>query len=163
MDHVSSFEHGGVRAIYRDVLGLEIIYGGEGGCFSSLRIEDAPYLILNLEQGEPVTRWGRLIFHVEDVDACLDIPAGKGISSGESARRLLGRTLFPHARPGWARAVVCAPALAVFQQPDELIGGEEKLAKVFVQHALAHVLPGMGFPEGNNLRKQLVTLLEEPN
>jgi hypothetical protein len=81
----------------------------------------------------------------------LDIPAGKGISSGESARRFLGRTLFPHARPGWARAVVCAPALAVFQQPDELIGGEEKLAKVFVQHALAHVLPGMGFPEGNNL------------
>ena len=74
----------------------------------------------------------------------LDIPAGKGISSGESARRLLGRTLFPHERPGWARAVVCAPALAVFQQPDELIGGEEKLAKVFVHHALAHVLPGMG-------------------
>ena len=78
MDHVSGFEHGGVRAIYRDVLGLEILYGGEGGCFSSLRIEDAPYPILNLEQGEPVTRWGRLIFHVEDVDACWTYLRGKG-------------------------------------------------------------------------------------
>ena len=54
---------------YRDVLGMEILYGGEGGCFSSLRTEDAPYPILNLEQGEPMTRWGRLIFYVADVDA----------------------------------------------------------------------------------------------
>ena len=54
---------------YKDVLGMEIIYGGEGECFSSLRTEDAPYPILNLEQGEPATRWGRLIFYVADVDA----------------------------------------------------------------------------------------------
>jgi catechol 2,3-dioxygenase-like lactoylglutathione lyase family enzyme len=60
---------GSVR-FYRDVLGTEIIYGGEGEFFSSLRTEDAPYPILNLEQGEPVTRWGRLIFYVADVDAC---------------------------------------------------------------------------------------------
>ena len=55
---------------YRDVLGMEIIYGGEGDFFSSLRAKDAPYPILNLEQGESVTRWGRLIFYVADVDAC---------------------------------------------------------------------------------------------
>jgi catechol 2,3-dioxygenase-like lactoylglutathione lyase family enzyme len=63
---------------YRDVLGMEIIYGGEGEFFSSLRTEDAPYPILNLEQGEPVTRWGRLIFYVADVDACWAYLRGKG-------------------------------------------------------------------------------------
>jgi catechol 2,3-dioxygenase-like lactoylglutathione lyase family enzyme len=63
---------------YRDLLGMEIIYGGEGECFSSLRTQDAPYPILNLEQGEPVTRWGRLIFHVADVDACWVWLRGKG-------------------------------------------------------------------------------------
>ena len=63
---------------YRDVLGMEIIYGGEGEFFSSLRTEGAPYPILNLEQGEPVTRWGRLIFHVADVDACWTYLRRKG-------------------------------------------------------------------------------------
>jgi hypothetical protein len=41
--------------------------------------------------------------------------------------------------------------LAVFQQPQELIWGEEELAQVFVQHALAHVLSGMGLAEGDNI------------
>jgi catechol 2,3-dioxygenase-like lactoylglutathione lyase family enzyme len=53
---------------YRDVLGMEIIYGGEGGYFSSLRTKDAKEPILNLEQGRSVTQWGRLIFYVPDVD-----------------------------------------------------------------------------------------------
>ena len=63
---------------YRDVLGMEIIYGGEGEFFSSLRAKDAPYPILNLELGEPVTRWGRLIFYVADVDAFWAYLHGKG-------------------------------------------------------------------------------------
>jgi len=54
---------------YRDVLGMELLYGGEGTGFSSLRAEDSQSAILNLEQGKPVTRWGRLIFYVTDVDA----------------------------------------------------------------------------------------------
>jgi catechol 2,3-dioxygenase-like lactoylglutathione lyase family enzyme len=54
---------------YRDVLGLEIIYGGEDGCFSSLRTKDAKDPILNLEQGSSVAYWGRMIFYVADVDA----------------------------------------------------------------------------------------------
>src|SRR5215471_13981861 len=54
---------------YRDVLGMELLYGGEGTGFSSLRAKDTPSAILNLEQGKPVTRWGRLIFQVTDVDA----------------------------------------------------------------------------------------------
>jgi catechol 2,3-dioxygenase-like lactoylglutathione lyase family enzyme len=54
---------------YRDVLGMELLYGGEGTGFSSLRARDTQSAILNLEQGRPVTSWGRLIFHVTDVDA----------------------------------------------------------------------------------------------
>ena len=54
---------------YRDVMGMEIIYGGEDRCFSSLRSKDVKDPILNLEQGSPVTHWGRIIFYVADVDA----------------------------------------------------------------------------------------------
>ena len=54
---------------YRDVLGMELFYGGEQDTFSSLRPKDRQSAILNLEQGDAVTRWGRLIFHVADVDA----------------------------------------------------------------------------------------------
>ena len=54
---------------YRDVLGMELLYGGEGTGFCSLRANDAQSAILNLEQGEAVTRWGRVIFYVSDVDA----------------------------------------------------------------------------------------------
>ena len=54
---------------YRDVLGMEVLYGGEGAFFSSLRAGEAESAILNLEQGERVNGWGRLIFHVADADA----------------------------------------------------------------------------------------------
>lgn len=53
---------------YRDVLGMEVIYGDENGYFSSLRAKDGKDPILNLEHGNPATQWGRLIFHVSDVD-----------------------------------------------------------------------------------------------
>ena len=54
---------------YRDVLGMEVVYGGEYAGFSSLRAKDAQYPILNLELGHAVTGWGRIIFYVADVDA----------------------------------------------------------------------------------------------
>jgi catechol 2,3-dioxygenase-like lactoylglutathione lyase family enzyme len=54
---------------YRDVLGMELLYGGEDAGFSSLRAKNPQSAILNLEQGETMTRWGRLIFYVTDVDA----------------------------------------------------------------------------------------------
>jgi catechol 2,3-dioxygenase-like lactoylglutathione lyase family enzyme len=53
---------------YRDMLGLEITYGGEEAYFSSLRTKDSKNPILNLEQGKPATEWGRVIFYVVDVD-----------------------------------------------------------------------------------------------
>jgi catechol 2,3-dioxygenase-like lactoylglutathione lyase family enzyme len=52
---------------YRDVLGLEVIYGGAGSYFTSFRTKDGD-TILNLEHGNPGFQWGRLIFHVSDVD-----------------------------------------------------------------------------------------------
>jgi catechol 2,3-dioxygenase-like lactoylglutathione lyase family enzyme len=54
---------------YRDVLGMELLYGGEQASFSSLRARDSKSAILNLEQGDSVSRWGRLIFHVANVEA----------------------------------------------------------------------------------------------
>jgi catechol 2,3-dioxygenase-like lactoylglutathione lyase family enzyme len=54
---------------YRDVLGLELLYGGEDADFFSLRAKDAQSAILNLEHGDTVSRWGRLVFHVTNVDA----------------------------------------------------------------------------------------------
>ena len=54
---------------YRDVLGMELAYGGEDSGFSSLRARGAEYPILNLEQGRSATGWGRIIFYVADVDA----------------------------------------------------------------------------------------------
>lgn len=54
---------------YRDVLGMQLLYGGERASFSSLRANDSESAILNLERGDSVSRWGRLIFHVTDVDA----------------------------------------------------------------------------------------------
>jgi catechol 2,3-dioxygenase-like lactoylglutathione lyase family enzyme len=54
---------------YRDVLGMELIYGGEDSYFSSLRAKEAESAILNLEKGDPGKHWGRLILYVTDVDA----------------------------------------------------------------------------------------------
>lgn len=77
---------------YRDVLDMELLYGGEGTGFSSLRARDTQSAILNLEQGKPVTRWGRLIFYVTDVDALWNhlkdgdlIPRFHGMPRGENA------------------------------------------------------------------------------
>ncbi len=53
---------------YREVLGLEIIYGGELAAFTSFRAAGAHDAILNLEHGEFSDGWGRIIFHVNDVD-----------------------------------------------------------------------------------------------
>src|SRR5260370_25251709 len=54
---------------YRNVLGMELLYGGEQARFSSLRANDSESAILNLEQGYTVSRWVRRIFLVTDVNA----------------------------------------------------------------------------------------------
>jgi catechol 2,3-dioxygenase-like lactoylglutathione lyase family enzyme len=65
---------------YRDVLGMEIVYGGEDAPFSSLRAKGAEDPILNLEQGRSVPGWGRMIFYVADVDAFWEYLRGKGFN-----------------------------------------------------------------------------------
>lgn len=55
-------------SFYEKVLGLEIIYGGPQASFTSLRTAGEGNAILNLEQGTSSNNWGRLIFHVKDVD-----------------------------------------------------------------------------------------------
>ena len=64
---------------YRDVLGMEIVYGGEDAFFSSLRATDGSAPILNLEHGYSVADWGRMIFYVADVDAFWEHLRGKGL------------------------------------------------------------------------------------
>ena len=59
----------GAVQFYRDVLGMELLYGGPDGVFSSLRMPDAEYPLLTLEEGRPTTDWSRMIFHVADVDS----------------------------------------------------------------------------------------------
>ena len=52
---------------YRDHVGLELLYGGEGASFTSFRVGEG-YVNLTLSHDKPAW-WGRLIFHVADVDA----------------------------------------------------------------------------------------------
>ena len=53
---------------YSKLLGLKVLYGGENAYFSSLQTPRVKEAILNLEQGHMTRDWGRIIFHVEDVD-----------------------------------------------------------------------------------------------
>ena len=53
---------------YSDVLGLKLLYGGPATSFSSLWTTGAKDPILNVEEGTAWQNWGRLIFHVDDVD-----------------------------------------------------------------------------------------------
>ncbi len=65
---------------YRDVLGLKVLYGGEEASFFSLCTNDGKDTILNLELGNPVNRWGRIIFCVDDVDECWKYLKEKGFN-----------------------------------------------------------------------------------
>ena len=65
---------------YRDMLGMEVLYGGEDAFFSSLRAKDVSAPIPNLEQGRSVTGWGGLIFYLADVDGFWEYLRGKGFN-----------------------------------------------------------------------------------
>jgi catechol 2,3-dioxygenase-like lactoylglutathione lyase family enzyme len=54
---------------YQGILGLELLFGGPQSEFSSLRVPAVAFPIVNLQQGNPAAGWGRMIFHVSDVDA----------------------------------------------------------------------------------------------
>jgi catechol 2,3-dioxygenase-like lactoylglutathione lyase family enzyme len=79
---------------YRDVLGMELVYGGDDAFFSSLRAKDAKTSILNLEQGHPVSGWGRMIFYVADVDGFWEYLRGKGLQPGSPRDASWGERYF---------------------------------------------------------------------
>ena len=59
------------RAVrFYSALGFEILYGGEASSFTSLRA--GPGYLNLIAEGEQKrwSWWGRIIFHVDDVDAC---------------------------------------------------------------------------------------------
>jgi uncharacterized glyoxalase superfamily protein PhnB len=62
--------HDMARAVgfYR-VLGFELAYGGERADFTSLVVADSPLNLLVVPPDRQWVWWGRLIFHVDDVDA----------------------------------------------------------------------------------------------
>ncbi len=68
---------------YHDKVGLEILYGGGAASFTSFRLGDG-YLNLILDpEGEnrgARSWWGRLIFHVEDVDALYQRLVNEGLT-----------------------------------------------------------------------------------
>ena len=53
---------------YQAKVGLELLHGGEAASFTSFRIGEG-YLNLVLAPQGGWSWWGRLIFHVDDVDA----------------------------------------------------------------------------------------------
>ena len=63
---------------YRDGLGLELLYGGESASFTSFRVGGG-YINLMLREERPQW-WGRLIFHVDDVDAHYQRVTGFGLT-----------------------------------------------------------------------------------
>lgn len=62
-------------------LGFELTFGGEDASFSTLRCGQS-FVNLALRDIEaPVAWWGRVIFHVSDVDAIYDIAVANGFDT----------------------------------------------------------------------------------
>ncbi len=79
---------------YRNLVGLEILYGGPAASFSSFRVGDG-YLNLTLNTQAAPNWWGRLIFHVDDVDALYTRLVQAGLSpSTEPADASWGERYF---------------------------------------------------------------------
>jgi len=81
---------------YRDVLGMEIIYGGEDGFFSSLRTKGANDPILNLEEGAFGDSVGAADLLRAGRGSILDVLKRTRFPARESSRRLMGRTVFSY-------------------------------------------------------------------
>jgi catechol 2,3-dioxygenase-like lactoylglutathione lyase family enzyme len=92
-------------------LGFALAHGGDEAAFTSFRVGKG---YLNLVAQPPDRRWtwwGRVIFHVSDVDALYAqaIAAGHPPRSG-APRCRMGRALLPSDRSGWPRAELRAAA-----------------------------------------------------
>jgi len=79
---------------YQDVLGLEVLYGGSSAAFTSLRIPNCDFPLINLQLGQPATDWGRMIFHVSDVGAFWAHLKQKGFEPNRPADASWGERYF---------------------------------------------------------------------
>ncbi len=78
---------------YRDHVGLELLYGGEDASFTSFRVGEG-FVNLILSHEKPAW-WGRLILHVDDVDAHYQRLTGFGLKpSSEPADAPWGERYF---------------------------------------------------------------------
>jgi uncharacterized glyoxalase superfamily protein PhnB len=77
-NYFARIEHAASVQFYRSLRGLELLYGGERSSPSSLRADNSESVMLNLEHAHVVPRWGRIIFHVTDVDAFWNHLKGNG-------------------------------------------------------------------------------------
>ena len=82
---------------YNEILGLEVIYGGRQASFTSLRTAGEQDAILNLEQGTSSNGWGRLIFHVKDVDELWAHLKARGLDAARPRDTSWGETILPSA------------------------------------------------------------------
>jgi hypothetical protein len=55
-DHLRVLNMKASVQFYRNMLGMELLYGGEQASFSSLQANDSESAILKLEQGDTVSR-----------------------------------------------------------------------------------------------------------
>lgn len=74
------------RAVsFYETIGFDIVYGGSDASFSSLRLGNA-YVNLALRPDYAPTWWGRVIFHVEDVDALYAAITAQGLAPHDPPR-----------------------------------------------------------------------------
>lgn len=64
-------------AFYR-ALGFELVYGGPDAAFTSFRVGEGYLNITGEAPDRQWSWWGRVIFHVSDVDALYDRALGNG-------------------------------------------------------------------------------------
>jgi len=65
--------------------GFAIVYGGSDAAFTSLRLGDA-YVNLTLQPDYAPTWWGRVIFHVDNVDALHQAITTQGLTPAAPPR-----------------------------------------------------------------------------
>ena len=93
-------------------LGTELVHGGEASPFTTLRAGSGHLNLASRPAQQRRCWWGRVIFHVADVDALYNVRARGGMPPDHRApRRRMGGTLLPPDRPGGQRtnSASCGP------------------------------------------------------
>ena len=63
---------------YKDLLGLELVYGSYDSEFSSIKLTNS-FVNLSFSMEPISTGWGRFIIHVHDVDQMFEILKAEGV------------------------------------------------------------------------------------